>query len=144
MAQKEESSTRKTQRGLGQKLRTAETRRRAVVTTCGPPPGRRILPAEIIVDKENQLGVGGKVILPMGEKVIGEGRFEKQAAFRFTVQEGFDIGCDTVTPVSDQYESPFPFTGKIKRVMVDISNKAFEELAEEARRALAKVATGMQ
>ena len=75
----------------------------------------------------------------MGEKVIGKGRFEKQVAFRFTVQESFDIVCDTVTPVSDQYESPFTFAGKIKRVLVDISDKAFEELAEEAKRALAKV-----
>jgi arylsulfatase len=79
----------------------------------------------------------------MGEKIIGEGRFDKQVAARFTVQETFDIGCDTVTPVSDQYESPFSFTGRIKRVMVDISDKAFAELAEEAKAALAKVAMGM-
>ena len=62
---------------------------------------------------------------------------------RFGV-DAFDIGCDTVTPVSDQYESSFQFTGKIKRVMVDISDKAFEELAEEAKAALAKVAMGVQ
>jgi arylsulfatase len=108
------------------------------------PAGKRILSAEIRVDKENQFGVGGKVTLRMGEKVIGEGRFEKQVAFRFTVQEGFDIGCDTVTPVSTEYESPFPFTGKIKRVIVDISEKAFEEMAGEAKAAMAKVAMGMQ
>jgi hypothetical protein len=27
----------------------------------------------------------------MGEKVIGEGRVEKQVAFRFTVQESFEV-----------------------------------------------------
>jgi len=80
----------------------------------------------------------------MGEKVIGEGRFEKQVPFRFTVQEGFDNGGDTITPVSDQYKSPFPFTGNIKRVMVDISPKAFAELADEAKQKLATVAMGMQ
>ena len=69
--------------------------------------------------------------LRLGEKVIGEGRFEKQVPFRFTVNETFDMGCDTVTPVSDRYESPFPFTGKIKRVMVDISEATFEELAAQ-------------
>ena len=70
------------------------------------PAGKRILSAEIVVDKENAFGGGGKATLRMGEKVIGEGRFAKQVPFRFTVQESFDIGCDTVTPVSDQYETP--------------------------------------
>jgi hypothetical protein len=34
--------------------------------------------------------------------------------------------------------------GGIKRVMVDISDKAFEELSAEAKPARAKVAMGMQ
>jgi len=49
----------------------------------------------------------------------------------FTVNEGFDIGCDTCSPVSDLYESPFAFTGEIIKVMVDISKATFEELAEQ-------------
>ena len=77
--------------------------------------------------------------LRMGEKVIGKGRFAKQVPYRFTVNETFDIGCDMVTPVSDQYESPFPFTGTIKRVLVDISDAEFQDLV-----AMAKVAMGMQ
>jgi hypothetical protein len=40
---------------------------------------------------------------------------------------------DTISPVSDQYESPFPFTGKIKRVVIDISDASFAELSEEAK-----------
>ena len=108
------------------------------------PPGRHVLSVEIVVDKENKPGVGGKAILHMGEKVIGEGRFEKQVPFRFTVQEGFDIGSDTISPVSDQYESPFPFTGKIKRVFIDISKASFAELSEEAKAAHAKFLMGTQ
>jgi hypothetical protein len=108
------------------------------------PAGHRVLSAEVKVDKENKFGTGGKVILRVGEKVIGEGRFEKQVPFRFTVNESFDVGCDTVTPVSDQYETPFAFSGTIRRVMVDISDKAFEELSAEAKGARAKVAMGMQ
>lgn len=34
---------------------------------------------------------------------------------RVTVNEDFDIGCDTITPVSDRYETPFAFTGTIKQ-----------------------------
>ena len=60
----------------------------------------------------------------------------------FTVNETFAVGCDTVSPVSDLYESPFPFTGEIIKVMVDVSEATFEELAEQhelrARVAMAK------
>ena len=73
----------------------------------------------------------------MGEKVIGKGRFEKQVPFRFTVNETFDIGCDMVSPVSNQYESPFAFTGTIKRVLVDISEAEFQDLVALARVAMA-------
>lgn len=108
------------------------------------PPGRHILSVEVVVDQQNKPGVGGKAILHMGDKVIGEGRFEKQIPYRFTVNEGFDVGSDTITPVSDQYHSPFPFTGKIKRVVVDISEASFEELSDEAKAARAKVLMGLQ
>ena len=63
--------------------------------------GHRVLSAEVTVDEEGEFGTGGKVTLRMGETVIGEGRFEKLVPFRFTVNETFDVGCDTVTPVSD-------------------------------------------
>lgn len=108
------------------------------------PPGRHVLSVEIVVDQENKPGVGGKAVLHMGDKVIAEGRFEKQVPYRFTVNEGFDVGSDTITPVSDQYESPFTFTGKIKRVVIDISEASFVELSEEAKAARAKVMMGMQ
>jgi hypothetical protein len=80
----------------------------------------------------------------MGDKVIGEGRFEKQVPYRFTVNEGFDVGSDTISPVSDQYEAPYQFTGKIKRVVIDISDASFAELSEAAKAAKAKVMMGMQ
>jgi len=94
-------------------------------------PGRQILSAEIRVDKEGKPGTGGNVTLRIGKKKVGEGRFEKQVYGYFTVNETFDVGCDTVSPVSDMYESPFPFTGEIVKVMVDVSEATFEELAEQ-------------
>lgn len=103
------------------------------------PAGHRVLSAEIKVDEEGKFGTGGTVTLRMGETVIGEGRFEKQVPFRFTVNETFDVGCDTVTPVSDQYKSPFPFTGTIRRILVDISDADFQDLV-----AMAKVAMAIQ
>jgi arylsulfatase len=103
------------------------------------PPGHHVLSAEVKVDKEGQFGTGGTVTLRLGRKQIGEGRFDKQVAGYFTVNETFDVGCDTVSPVSDLYESPFAFTGRIVKVMVDVSEATFEEMAEqhEARARLA-------
>lgn len=60
------------------------------------------------------------------------------------MQEGFDVGSDTISPVSNKYESPFPFTGKIKRVIIDISEASFADLSEEAKAARAKIMMGMQ
>jgi arylsulfatase len=116
-----------------------EESRFKVSSTERIPPGHRVVSAEVTVDKEGQFGTGGTVTLRVGEKVVGKGRFEKQVPFRFTVNETFDIGCDMVSPVSDRYESPFAFTGTIKRVLVDVSDAEFHDLA-----ALAKVAMATQ
>ena len=91
----------------------------------------------MVPDEENKPGVGGTVTLHMGEKEIGKGRFEKQVPFRFTVNETLDVGCDLVTPVSDAYQTPFSFTGTIQRVMIDVSEASFDELANEVKAKLA-------
>jgi len=93
------------------------------------PPGHHVLSAEVKVDTQGKFGTGGDVTLRLGKTNIGEGRFEQQVAGYFTVNETFDVGCDTVSPVSDQYASPFVFTGTIRRVVVDITEASFEDLA---------------
>ena len=107
------------------------------------PSGHQVLSAEVIVDKQGKFGTGGKVILRLGKKKIGEGRFEKQIAGYFTANESFDVGCDTCSPVSDLYESPFAFTGEIIKVMVDVSEATFKELAEQ-HEARARIAMAIQ
>lgn len=101
------------------------------------PTGHCVVSAEVKVDEEGKVGVGGTVTLRIGEKVVGEGRFDKQVPYRFTVNETFDIGCDTVTPVSLEYTSPFKFTGEIKRVLVDVSDVSFDDLAAKVKIAMA-------
>jgi hypothetical protein len=108
-----------------------------VISDAPVPTGHSVLSAEIRVDDPGQPGTGGAVTLRAGEEVIGEGRFDQQVPFRFTVNETFDIGLNTVTPVSDQYVAPFRFTGEIRRVMVEIAGTPFEDLAARARIAMA-------
>ncbi len=102
-----------------------------VSSTATIPPGRHVLSAEVKVDKEGKFETGGDVTLRDGKKLIGKGRFEKQIGGFFTANESFDVGCDTVSPVSDLYESPFAFTGTILKVAVDTSEATFEDLAQE-------------
>lgn len=104
------------------------------VTSDDPlPTGRYVVSAEIVCDEEGKMGTGGKVTLRRGTDEIGHGTFDKQVPFRFTVQESFDIGCDTITPVSNLYASPAEFTGTLYRAMVDISDRSFDELALSAQ-----------
>ncbi len=95
------------------------------------PPGHHLLSAEVKVDQQGKLGTGGNVTLRLGKKKIGEGRFENQVAGYFTPNESFDVGCDTCSPVSELYESPFPFTGTLLRVLVDITEATLEDLAAQ-------------
>jgi arylsulfatase A-like enzyme len=102
------------------------------VTSTEPiPPGHHVLSAEVTVDEENKFGTGGNVTLRIGTTTIGEGRFDQQVAGYFTPNETFDVGCDTCSPVSDLYESPFTFTGQIVKVIVDISEATFDQLARQ-------------
>jgi arylsulfatase len=107
-----------------------ETRYR-VSSTKAIPPGRHVLSAEVKVQEQGKPGTRGTVTLHLGKQKIGEGRFEKQVPVYFTPNETFDVGCDTCSPVSELYESPFPFTGAILKVMVDVSELTFEQLAAQ-------------
>ena len=102
-----------------------------VSSTEAIPPGHQVLSAEVTVDTQGKFETGGKVTLRLGKKTIGEGRFEKQIGGFYTANESFDIGCDTCSPVSDRYETPFAFTGTIRRVVVDVSEATFEQLAAQ-------------
>ena len=118
--------------------------RYTVSSTQTIPGGHHTLSVEIVVDEEKAFGGGGTARLRIGDEVVGEGRFDKQVGGRFTVNESFDVGCDTVTPVSQDYESPFAFTGTIERVLVDVSATAFDELSQEAKTVHGKIAMGLQ
>jgi arylsulfatase len=101
------------------------------------PAGRYVVSAEIRVDDSKIPGTGGHVTLRRNDIEIGRGRFDKQVPFRFTVNETFDTGSDTITPVSDLYTSPATFTGTLFRVLVDVSGQSFVDFETHVRVALA-------
>jgi hypothetical protein len=54
---------------------------------------------------------------------VGSGRVEKTEVALFSADETFDIGCDTGSPVSADYKSPFRFTGTIKKVEIKLEDE---------------------
>jgi len=114
-----------------------------VSSTTKIPAGRQVVSAEVKVDKQGKFETGGTVTLRVGRKAVGGGRFAKQIGGFYTANESFDVGCDTCSPVSDRYQTPFAFTGEIVKVMVDISEATFEQLAAQ-REAHARFARATQ
>lgn len=87
-----------------------------VVRTIGVeldvPDGTPRRVCAIRVDDKTTPGTGGIVTLRRGQTAIGKGCLDKQAPYRFTVNETFDVGCSLITPVppcsSTQPPSPAP------------------------------------
>jgi hypothetical protein len=68
-------------------------------------------------------GKGGTVTLSVNGKEVAKGRVEKTEPARFSADETFDVGCDTGSPVSADYKSPFPFTGTLKKVEIKLEEE---------------------
>ena len=66
------------------------------------------------------VGKGGLIMLFINDKKVGEGRVEKTVLGRYSADETFDIGMDTGSPVSDDYKSPNPYTGTLRKVQIHL------------------------
>ena len=56
---------------------------------------------------------------------------------RFSTDETFDTGLDTGSPVSDDYQSLFKFTGKLKKVEIDLAPEKLSKAdLDELRKAI--------
>ena len=56
-----------------------------------------------------------------------------------SIDETFDVGIDTRTPVDDSYKLPFRFTGKIDKLTFNLGREQMTaEEREEAQKALAR------
>ena len=70
---------------------------------------------------------------------MAESRLEKTNPLgKFTLDESFDVGMDSGSPVIDEYEAkmPFKFTGTLKKVEIKLGEEKLtpKEKAELQRR----------
>jgi hypothetical protein len=64
---------------------------------------------------------GGTVTLFVNDKKVGEGRIDKTEPVRFSANETLDTALDSASPVSTEYRAPFPYTGTLKKVEIDVA-----------------------
>lgn len=73
------------------------------------------------------LGKGGTATLSVDGDAVASSEFPRTIAFRMSLDETLDIGQDTGTPVSEDYEVPFEFTGEIEKVTIQITDHELTE-----------------
>ena len=81
------------------------------------------------------IGKGATGTLFVDGKPVAEGRIEHSIRARISLDESFDIGMDTGTPVIEDYvdKMPFAFTGTLKKFVVVLEP---DKLTPEERKAL--------
>ena len=79
---------------------------------------------------------GGTGVLSVDGKAVDTKKMAHTIPFVVTIDETFDVGVDTRTPVDDSdYQVPFRFTGKIAKVTIKLGK---EQLVGEDRKAKAE------
>jgi arylsulfatase A-like enzyme len=105
-------------------------------------PGNHILRVKFEYDGGG-IGKGGRATLLVDEKPSAQGRIERTIPVRFSLDETFDVGEDTGTPVLEEYadQMPYRFTGTLKRFVVVLEPQKLT--ADEQRRLHAELAKAM-
>jgi arylsulfatase len=91
-------------------------------------------------------GKSGTGTLSVDGKQVAQGKIERTILVRFSLDETFDVGMDTGTPVVEDYvnKMPFKFTGDLTKVVIELGKsgltasdeKELEEVKEKAAAAV--------
>ena len=85
------------------------------------PAGTHELCYEFETEEIGRIGAGGMGRLFIDGSAVGQGKIPRTVGVRYhLVDDGLCCGYDDESPVSNDYQSPFPFTGTIKRVVVRV------------------------
>ena len=71
------------------------------------------------------LGKGGAVALYLDGSPVGAGRVDATQPMIFSADETTDLGSDSATPVSDDYDTDSStFRGRVRWVQIDLGDDA--------------------
>ena len=111
------------------------------------PPGKRSLRYEFEPtgppDLRTGKGAAGTAKLFVDEELVGQAEFPMTVPLALGLGSGFAVGRNPGSSVSAMYASPFPFTGTITKVTVDVGGTA-EHDEDEVKQSQARVAMARQ
>jgi len=73
---------------------------------------------------------GGMGTILVNGETVGQGRIEKTQGYCFSADEGADVGADFGTAVSDSYQVPNKFSGKIEKITIEVKPVGVSDKAE--------------
>ncbi|OBU74956.1 arylsulfatase [Cylindrospermopsis raciborskii CS-505] len=71
-------------------------------------------------DYDGGVGAGGTGKIFVNDKQVAIGLIAKTVPYRIALDETFDVGYDTGTPIVDIYEIPFTFTGDLQKITLNL------------------------
>jgi hypothetical protein len=111
------------------------SKRTYIRSTKEVPVGKKvILRYEFEKTGQEKAGAGGTGRLYINNEKVGEGQIPRTAKFRYSLDESFDIGRDSASPVSEEYKASAQFSGGIiERVIIDLAGERHIDPEAEAR-----------
>lgn len=83
-------------------------------------PGSHVVRYEFEKTGKELFGAGGIGRLFVDDQKVGEELIPRTAAFGYTLDETFDVGCDKGSPVTHEYPTLAKFSGKVLKVDFDL------------------------
>ena len=90
-------------------------------------PGKHNIRYEFEKTGKEPVGAGGIGRLFVDGKKMAEQKIPRTSAFGYSLDETFDVGCDKMSPVTDEYKPQAEFTGKIIKIDFDLKPDLTQE-----------------
>ena len=88
-------------------------------------------------DLANGKGTPARAQLYIDGKLAGQGDLPVTIPLDIGITDGLSCGRDEGSAVTTDYSAPFPFTGKLDKIVVDVSGELIEDKAAEMRSVMA-------
>ena len=83
-------------------------------------------------------GVPANIKLFVDGDEVGSGDLPVTIPLALGLAAGVSVGTDAGAPVMEDYKAPFTFTGTVKKVLVDVSGEAIEDMEAKIKMYLAR------
>ncbi|AQQ04456.1 arylsulfatase [Roseibium algicola] len=84
------------------------------------PAGERELKMDFTYEGGEEMGKSGTLTLSVDGSPVGSGQIAQTTPFKYSLSENQDVGTDTGTAVTTDYQAPFDFQGELEEVVVDL------------------------